>query len=719
MKKISRDNNPGRRLIVSMVALAAAVCGGGRAVGQEAKPNAPAELVVTERTLRPAEKVPPLGANGWGGCGAVEWAANKFVHNAGNEPVYWRNLHRAKNCGPNWFEIDGPGTTWYDLWASGFLSGASVRVYRIVDREGKPLEPKGDYLDLDKADHVVLAGKTTVLPEGSPGFPDGGWVANTYATPFPNAWVRHGNLACTDASGLESGRAYWYVVTAVGADDQESEPSSEAIATPQSGADTPPHIIIHGNDDKLPELRSGAGFEFTPKVFGGQAPNRWEVLDNDGRPTSLSASLNLKLDPATGRISGKPQADAADLRFELRVTDAKGRSDRRWYAINPKSPAGASPKSKSKVNVKTKAAAAVPKPEPPQGLTAVAGDGCVTLSWKASPSPNVVAYRLKRSVAPAAKQEQRVYVAPGGPALEQVGLRRAGKALRQLRHEIRQPAGPRHRQPHGRPGVVLARRSEAGLVLAGAAPQARARGNGGPGRDVHGGAGVGRAAGDQPVRVHRHGAGRRVDLVRPVGAGQAVPAGGLAAAGRARRRRRGDFLLRPRLPGHPADVPGQRAMAQIHLRFHRPAAPARSLALRPHLHVYRSGQAVDGQLPDLPRLPAGGRRSTLYVPNATVFQELMASQPAAGPKARAPHLVPHPRRHDVVDPELARQLVRQPGLEHVGAGNDGDDRADGPDVRPLHGPRSGVAHAAVAGAPARSAQRAGLAELRRVPGRPL
>ncbi|MEI6500716.1 MAG: hypothetical protein WCP21_06775, partial [Armatimonadota bacterium] len=58
-----------------------------------ADPNLPAELTLTEQVLRPAAKVPPLGANNWGRCGAIEWAANNFVHNSGNEPVNWRNLH--------------------------------------------------------------------------------------------------------------------------------------------------------------------------------------------------------------------------------------------------------------------------------------------------------------------------------------------------------------------------------------------------------------------------------------------------------------------------------------------------------------------------------------------------------------------------------------------------------------------------------------------------
>ncbi len=369
-----------------------------------ADPGAPADLAVTTTVLRPAEKVPPLGPNGWGGCGAVEWAANNFVRNAGNEPVWWRNLHRVKACGPNWFEIDGPGTSWWDLWASGFLSGASLRIYRLVDKDGKslPLRSDGNSLDLAGADHVLFVGKGQVIPEGSKDFPDGGWIANTYTTPHPNAWVKHGNLAVTDASALENGRTYWYAVVAVGPGDQESDLSSEVSAVPAAGADDGPHVIISGNDDNLPALKAGADFEFGPKVFGGKPPYRWDAVDKDAKPAPLPEGL--KLDAATGRISGKAATAAEDLALRLKVTDAQGRSAVRTWVINPKPAAGA--------------AAAKAKPQPPQDLKAVAGDGCVTLSWKASPSPNVVAYRLKRSTAPAAKQMQRVYVTAGTAKLE-------------------------------------------------------------------------------------------------------------------------------------------------------------------------------------------------------------------------------------------------------------------------------------------------------------
>ncbi|MGC8638848.1 MAG: hypothetical protein ACP5XB_03090 [Isosphaeraceae bacterium] len=387
--------------VVSLASILCILLGGliASCAGQ-ARPDAPAEFVVTDQILRPAEKVPPLGANGWGKCGSVEFAANNFVHNAGNEPIHRRELHRVAKSGPGWIEIDGAGTSWFDLYASGLLSGASVRIYRLVDKAGNPLPAKGDYLDITRADHVILVGKAQVLPEGSEGFPDGGWVVAKYCSPYPNGVVGQGNLRCTDNNGIVNGRQYFYMVTALGTGRQESGPSREISVTPRAGANSPPRIMIHRDGDKLPELKPGAQFGFTPRVIGGVPPYRWEVLTQDGRPTTFPASLNLKFDPKSGSIAGKPQAGATDLKFQMRVTDSKGQSDTRWYVINSRAVPASDPKAKLL---------------PPTDLTAEAADGYVTLSWKPSPSPGVTGYRVRRSPVPAARQEQRVYFSPGAP----------------------------------------------------------------------------------------------------------------------------------------------------------------------------------------------------------------------------------------------------------------------------------------------------------------
>ena len=364
-----------------------------------ADPNAPAEITVSTTVLRPREKVPPLAANCWGGCGAVEWAANNFVQGSGNEPIYWRDLHRVMKCGRNWFEIDGPGTSWWDLRASGFLSGADLRIYRLVDKSGQslPLNKEANYLDMSTADHVVLVGKGKIVPEGQDNLPDGGWVCTLYGDVFPNAWIRHGNLTATDTQEPRNGRTYWYVVVGVTADGRETPFSNEASATPQAGIDNPPHLVQLPEDKPL-EMKQGQALAFTPKVVGGKAPLRWEVLE----PASLPEGLGF--DPASGAIAGSPKAAVDAMMLRLKTTDAAGRSDARAWEVNPK-PLAAKTASKDKLRA-------------PADLAAVAGNGLVTLSWKPSPSPGVVSYRLKRSTAPAARQEQRVYVTGDTPPLE-------------------------------------------------------------------------------------------------------------------------------------------------------------------------------------------------------------------------------------------------------------------------------------------------------------
>ncbi len=371
-------------LVTVGIWLAAAACA----------PNTPAEFRITDQVLRTAAKVPPLGANGWGRVGAVEWAANNFVHNPGNEPIHWRNLHRVRECGERWFEIDGPGTSWWDLWASGFLSGAEVRLYRLVDKAGQPLPVRadGNNLDLTNADHVTLVGTTRIVPEGTDGFPDGGWIANRYADVFPHTHVRSGNLSCTDAGTVQNGRAYWYTVVALAAGDVESDPAPEVSATPQAGADAGPRLLTVRDGDALPELRAGAPFDHRFSAVG-RPPLQWAV--EGALPDGLT------LDAATGRLSGRPRTTPANQRLTVRVTDGQGRSDQRHLVLNA---ASASQGDRA-------------KPQPPRAVTAVAGDGCVTVTWQPSPSANVVAYRLKRSTAPAAKQEQRVYLTPDAPPL--------------------------------------------------------------------------------------------------------------------------------------------------------------------------------------------------------------------------------------------------------------------------------------------------------------
>ena len=196
----------------------------------------------------------------------------------------------SSQCGPNWFEIDGPGTSWYDLRANGFLSGADLRIYRLVDKNGKslPLNQQGDYLDISTADHVILVGKGRIVPEGQDNLPDGGWVCTRYGDVFPNSWIRHGNLTTTDAQEPQNGRTYWYAVVALTADGKESAISNEVSATPQAGIDNRPHLV-QLSEGQGPGNEAGAGLSIHAQGLRSAAPLKWEVLE----PAVLPAGLTL------------------------------------------------------------------------------------------------------------------------------------------------------------------------------------------------------------------------------------------------------------------------------------------------------------------------------------------------------------------------------------------------------------------------------------------
>ena len=374
------------RFLLLMLGLSLTSC----VLADLANPTAPADFSVTTTVQRPSDKVPPLGAGGWGEQGAVNYAANNWFHGSGNEPVYFRNLWRVTKSGPHWFEIDGPGTDWWGLYASGFLSGATVRIYRLVDKDGQtlPLNKNGDYLDTSKADHVKNVGVTQILPEGAPGFPDGGWVANSYQTVYPIDITRDGNTQATDCYGIENGHTYWYTVKAL-AGNAASKNANEASAMPLATAQNSPHIVISVTDSFVNrDPFANSDVNFVPAVMDGQAPYRWSLLDAQHAAWMLPDGM--KFDPLTGHIYGKyNKAALPAASFILQVTDAAGKSDGRSYTIN------APPEKTGAV------------PDPPTEVSAVAGNGCITITWKPSPSPNVTGYRILRSTAPAAQQESR------------------------------------------------------------------------------------------------------------------------------------------------------------------------------------------------------------------------------------------------------------------------------------------------------------------------
>ena len=156
-----------------------------RAAAENENIDRPADFTVTTKVIRQAEMIEPIGVNRTGDPGGTNYSRNSFVHASGNEPINLRLMARFCYKFPDGgIRIDSGATWWNGTLKSGFFSGAKVRVYRLVDKEGNrlPLKPamkKRGYKTIDPgtADHVVPVGRTRVVPIGDKRLPMGGWVA--------------------------------------------------------------------------------------------------------------------------------------------------------------------------------------------------------------------------------------------------------------------------------------------------------------------------------------------------------------------------------------------------------------------------------------------------------------------------------------------------------------------------------------------------------------
>lgn len=131
--------------------------------------DTPAEIVITDTVI--ASDVQPLGANLTTIAGGTNLATNNLIRGSGMEPGIARYLVRVERSGPGWIEWDESlgGVHMWDQVATGFGDGATVRLYRLVDADGNPLNYGGELQQADAARDVVFLGETTV--------PAGGWIA--------------------------------------------------------------------------------------------------------------------------------------------------------------------------------------------------------------------------------------------------------------------------------------------------------------------------------------------------------------------------------------------------------------------------------------------------------------------------------------------------------------------------------------------------------------
>lgn len=164
-------------VLVLPVFLAGMTLGLGRADSGTARVIAPADpLAPAEIVIRPTvviRDIEPLGMNLSTITGGTNFATNNLIWGSGMEPAVARYLVRVERSGPDWIEWDSSlgGVHMWDQNATGFGDGAAVRLYRMVDASGQPLDYNGgtDLSDVRGADHVVFLDESSV--------PDGGWIA--------------------------------------------------------------------------------------------------------------------------------------------------------------------------------------------------------------------------------------------------------------------------------------------------------------------------------------------------------------------------------------------------------------------------------------------------------------------------------------------------------------------------------------------------------------
>lgn len=167
------------RLLLIAVTLAAPAAG----LAQDAT------ITVTDKIIRYAADMPPLGLNSFGDVGGTPHSAGNLIFDPGFEPATMRDLYHVidsgEDKGKRWITLDGSGTSDYLLYTTGTYSGASMRAYRFLDAAGKPLQPTitaawadgGKLIDGKQGRSLVKLFDTTVVAAGAPNFPEGGWLA--------------------------------------------------------------------------------------------------------------------------------------------------------------------------------------------------------------------------------------------------------------------------------------------------------------------------------------------------------------------------------------------------------------------------------------------------------------------------------------------------------------------------------------------------------------
>ncbi|NTV54913.1 MAG: hypothetical protein HGA16_00210 [Candidatus Moranbacteria bacterium] len=153
--------------------------GDGDDADPDVSPGVGAEITIGTDVV--SSDIEGIGADLSSIAGGTNFAKNNLVWNSGFEPASLRSIERVERTGVEngyrWMEWDfNGGIPAYETRSAGFLNGASLRFYRLVDADDGPVfGTSGDNMrDVSSADHVVFLGEATI-PEPNGDLPGGGF----------------------------------------------------------------------------------------------------------------------------------------------------------------------------------------------------------------------------------------------------------------------------------------------------------------------------------------------------------------------------------------------------------------------------------------------------------------------------------------------------------------------------------------------------------------
>ena len=257
-----------------------------------------------------------------------------------------------------------PGTTWFAVTAYDASGNESDRSTAIsvtpTPSPSGPPAPLG--LSVSPGDGQLVA-SWTAGANSVRGYDV--WIAPSTDGPWSRATEEVAAPSAT-LTGLQNGTAYAVAVTALDAAGRRSPLSEPVVATPAADAgrpETPTGLLATPGNAQvtLSWSRGGDGDVASYTVFTGPGSNGpWTTV---GTTTSTSRLI-------TGLANGTAV----------------------WFTVSATSPGGLASDRAAAV-VATPAAAETP-PGAPTGVTAIAGDGRVGVTWDPSPTTNLRGYRV-------------------------------------------------------------------------------------------------------------------------------------------------------------------------------------------------------------------------------------------------------------------------------------------------------------------------------------